>query len=113
MPSAQTSLAALLLLLALVSEASALFEKKTFDSGIFAYPSHRTDLCNIAKKYAPRQLNYAPRQHNPVSAWLCLSICLSRCTSSQEVFPARTPGANPLPRRFPSAPADRRRGGAG
>ena len=67
MPSAQTSLAALLLLLALViDEAQCLFEKQKFQLEAFDYEtSYRTDLCAISQKYAPRQLNYAPRQHNP------------------------------------------------
>ncbi|KAJ1469555.1 hypothetical protein T484DRAFT_1851294 [Baffinella frigidus] len=51
MPSAQTSLAALLLLLALVSEASAKGEKITFDRAVFSDgPSYRTNLCAIAQK---------------------------------------------------------------
>jgi len=55
MPSAQTSLVDLILLLVLVSEASALFEKPKYDLRMFEEGSHRTDLCNVSRKYAPRQ----------------------------------------------------------
>ena len=66
MPSTRTSLAALLVLLALVSEASAKLEKRSWDrTSLTAGPSYRTDFCAISEKYAPRQLNYAPRQQHP------------------------------------------------
>ncbi|KAJ1466514.1 hypothetical protein T484DRAFT_1922252 [Baffinella frigidus] len=51
MPSAQTSLAALLLLLALVSEASAKMETKKWDrEPLTDGPTYRTDMCAISQK---------------------------------------------------------------
>ena len=109
MPSAQTTLVVLLLLLALVSEASALFEKKTIhetftiNNGFFTertYPSHRHDLCNISRRCAPRQLSYAPRQHNPSKI---------RPTPA-ELRPAPAQSLAPLGSKaavLPSAPPDR------
>ena len=61
MPFAQTSLAALLLLLALVSDASAKGESKTWDRAVLSDgPSYRSNLCATSKKYAPRQHNPPP-----------------------------------------------------
>ena len=86
MPSARASLVALLVLLALVSEASAKLEKRSWDrTSLTPGPSYRTDFCAISEKYAPRQLNYAPRQqHLPPplgSKAAALPVLPALCTS--------------------------------